>query len=165
MKKRTIIILASIFSVVLSGLILVQIYWIKNAFIAKDEQFRVLINNALDAVVLDMERQETINRIIEEINLPSVDSVVAIIPSQSPLARQLQSYQQGSSLFEYSGAPDQYPSITVNREGQKIIFYSDDDLLFPEGEVPEISAQSIRAGIEGRLNNKTVLLENIMGRS
>ncbi|HUS85755.1 MAG TPA: HAMP domain-containing sensor histidine kinase [Bacteroidales bacterium] len=164
MKKRTIIILASIFSVVLSGLILVQIYWIKNAFIAKDEQFRVLINNALDAVVLDMERQETINRIIEEINLPSVDSVVAIIPSQSPLARQLQSYQQGSSLFEYSGAPDQYPSITVNREGQKIIFYSDDDLLFPEGEVPEISAQSIRAGIEGRLNNKTVLLENIMGR-
>lgn len=164
MKKRTIIILAAIFSVIISGLILVQIYWINNAIEAKNQQFRVMVNNALDGVVSEMEKQETIDRIFEEINLPSVDSVFAIIPSHSQLAKQLQVYNPKSGIRELSGAPDPETSIMVNREGQKIFLYSDEDMLFPDDEVPELSAQSIKAGISGRLTNKTVLLENIMGR-
>ena len=69
MKKKIIIILAVIISVVLSGLIIIQIYWINNAIEAKNQQFRVYVNNALTAVVLDMEQQETIERIVEEIDI------------------------------------------------------------------------------------------------
>lgn len=164
MRKRTIITLAAVFSVIISGLILVQIYWINNAIETKNQQFRVMVNSALDAVVSEMEKQETIDRIFEEINLPSVDSVVAIIPSHSALARQLQAINQSNGIREFDGAPDPNASVMINREGQKIFFYSDEDLLFPDNEAPEMSAQSIRAGISGRLNNKTILLENIMGR-
>ncbi|TFH39012.1 MAG: HAMP domain-containing histidine kinase [Bacteroidia bacterium] len=164
MKKRTIIVLAIIFSVILSGLILVQIYWINNAVETKNQQLRVMVNSALNAVVSDLERQETIERIFEEINLPSVDSVVAIIPSHSALARQLQVINQQPGIKEFDGSPDPEASMMENREGKKIFFYSDEDLLYPDDTAPEISAHSIKAGISGRLTNKTVLLESIMGR-
>ncbi|MEZ4999341.1 MAG: HAMP domain-containing sensor histidine kinase [Bacteroidales bacterium] len=165
MKRRTIIILAVVFSVIISGLILVQIYWINNAIEAKNQQFRVLINSALDAVVSDLERQETIDRIFEEINLPSFDSVVAIVPSNSPLARQLQVNTPGIRGNDvYGDIPGMENPVMINREGQKLFLYSDENYLFPGDQETEISSHSIRAGISDRLTKKTIQLENIMGR-
>ncbi|MCA1756089.1 MAG: HAMP domain-containing histidine kinase [Bacteroidales bacterium] len=164
MKKRTIIILSVVLSLIISGLILVQIYWIRNAIETKNQQFRVMVNSSMDAVVSELERQETIERIFEEIDLPSVDSLVAIVPSHSPLAKQLESIDNEYGIPEFDGIPDPRSSVMVNREGQTIIIYSDEDILWPDEEAPEMSAQSLRAGISGRLNNKTIQLENIMGR-
>lgn len=164
MKKKTIILLAVIISLGLSGLIFIQTYWINNSIEAKNQQFRVYVNNALDAVVLDMEQQETIDRIVDEIDMPLVDSVVAIVPSRSALARQLQGYRSGSHIPLLEDNDDVLASLTISREGQKILFYSDDEFFYPEEEIPELSSQSIRAGINDRLTNKTVLLENIMGK-
>ena len=164
MKKKIIIILAVIISIVLSGLIIIQIYWINNALEAKNQQFRVYVNNALTAVVLDMEQQETIERIVEEIDLPMTDSVVAIVPSQSVLARQLRGYQSESSIPLLNGQNDVIASLTISREGQKILFYSDDEFFYPEEEMPELSSQTLRAGITDRITNKTVMLESIMGK-
>lgn len=148
----------------MSGLILVQIYWINNAFEAKDQQFRVMVSNSLDVVVREMEKDEILQRIVEEIDIPTFDSVVAIVPSSSQLARQLQGYQSDSRIRQFSGAYDQELSLIINNEGQKIYFYSDDEFYYPENEAPELSIESIRAGITGRVNNKTVLLENLMGK-
>ncbi len=148
----------------MSGLILVQIYWINNAFEAKDQQFRVMVSNSLDVVVREMEKHEILQRIVEEIDIPTFDSVVAIVPSSSQLARQLQGYQSDSRIMQLSGAYDQELSLIINNEGQKIYFYSDDEFYYPENEAPELSIESIRAGITGRVNNKTVLLENLMGK-
>ncbi|MCD4768865.1 MAG: HAMP domain-containing histidine kinase [Bacteroidales bacterium] len=111
-----------------------------------------------------MEKQEMINRIVEEIDITSADPVVAIVPSHSSLARQLQRFQPESRLMQISGAVENEISLTINREGQKIIFYSDEEYFYPDNQPPELSIESIRAGISDRLNNKTVLLENIMGR-
>lgn len=148
----------------MSGLILVQIYWINNAFEAKDQQFRVLVSNSLDVVIREMEKQEILQRIAEEISIPKADSVVAIVPSSSQLARQLQGYQPDSRIMELSGAYDQELSLIINEEGQKIYFYSDDEFYYPDNGAPELSIESIRAGISGRVSNKTVLLENLMGK-
>ncbi len=148
----------------MSGLILVQIYWIKNAFEAKNQQFRVLVSNSLDVVIREMEKHELLQRIAEEIDIPTVDSVVAIVPSSSQLARQLQGYQSDSRVMELSGAYDQELSIIINNEGQRIYFYSDDEFYYPDNEAPELSLESIKAGISGRVNNKTVLLENLMSK-
>ncbi|MBN1388264.1 MAG: HAMP domain-containing histidine kinase [Bacteroidales bacterium] len=164
MKKKIIITLAVIISIVLSGLIIIQIYWINNAIEAKNQQFRVYVNNALKAVVLDLEQQETIERIIEEIDLPMADSVVAIVPSRSVLERQLRGYQSESNIPLLKGQDDVIASLTISREGQKILFYSDDEFFYPEEEIPELSTQSLRAGITDRITNKTILLESIMGK-
>jgi len=164
MKRKTIIILAIIISVVLSGLMLIQIYWINNSIEAKNQQFRVYVNNALNAVVLDMEQQETIERIVQEIDMPLVDSVVAIVPSHSVLARQLRGYRSESNIPMLEDQEDELAALTISREGQKILFYSDDEFFYPDEEIPELSSQSLRAGINDRITNKTVLLENIMGK-
>jgi len=164
MKKKIIIMLAVIISIGLSGLILIQIYWINNSIQVKNQQFRVYVNNALTSVVLDMEQQETIERIVEEIDMPLVDSVVAIVPSQSVLARQLRGYHSESNIPLLKGRDDVIASLTISREGQKILFYSDDEFFYPEEEIPELSSQSLRAGINDRITNKTVMLESIMGK-
>ena len=116
-------------------------------------------------MVSDLERQETIDRIFEEINLPTIDSLVAIVPSNSPLARQLQVSYQGSGINDFTGeSGEPGMPVMVNREGQKLFLYSDENYLFPGDQETEISSQSIRAGISDRLSKKTVQLENIMGR-
>ena len=163
MKRQTIVILASIFSIVLTGLILVQIYWIKNAFEAKEQQLRVQVSNTLDAVVLELEKQEMISRIVDEIGTQNTDPVVAIVPSHSSLARQLQSYEPEARLMQILGVVENDVSLTINKDGQKIIFYSDEEVFYPDNQLPEMSIESIKAGMANRLNNKTVLLENIMG--
>ncbi|HCC70822.1 MAG TPA: hypothetical protein DEQ09_06695 [Bacteroidales bacterium] len=165
MKKKIIIILAVVISIVLSVLILIQIYWINNSIDVKNQQFRVYVNNALNAVVLDLEQQETIERIVEEIDMPMTDSVVAIVPSHSILARQLRGYRSESDIFPLmEDQNNAIASLTISREGQKILFYSDDDFFYPENMIPELSSQSLRAGITDRITNKTVMLESIMGK-
>lgn len=164
MKKRTIILFASLFALILSGLILVQIYWIKQAFETKNQQFRLLVNNSLDAVVLELEKQETIDRIIDEIDVTSGDTVVAFVPSSSQLAKQLLGYQTDSEFRSIPGEYNSELNMMIENEGSRIFFYSDDEFFYPDNQVPEESMESIRAGITGRVSNKTVLLENIMGR-
>ena len=131
MKRKTIVLLAIFFFLSVSGLILIQLYWIRNAINITDQQFRYQANKALEAVVLNLEEKELINKILEEIDPASSDSVTAIVPANSPLARKLQGYQPNSELFEMYGLNDPYQPIIVNKSGQKIIISAEDPSPFP----------------------------------
>ena len=103
MKRKTIVLLAIFFFVAISGLILIQLYWIRNAISITDQQFRYFANKALESVVLDLEEKELINSIVREAGPAPSDSVTAIVPLNSPLARKLQGYQSNSKLLEMYG--------------------------------------------------------------
>jgi hypothetical protein len=96
MKRKTIVLLAIFFFLSVSGLILIQLYWIRNAINITDQQFRYQANKALEAVVLDLEEKELINKIRDEVDPATSDSVTAIVQADSPLARKLQGYQPNS---------------------------------------------------------------------
>jgi len=162
MKRSTITILALFFFLTLTGLILIQIRWIRNAINITDQQFRLLANKALESVILDLEEKELINSIIEEINPCSEDSVTAIVPANSPLARRLRGYQPNLKLLEMYGLNNPEEPITISSSGQNIFITSEDlsDLL-PE-ELNETSPHALSAELTGRVTNKIVVVENIM---
>ncbi len=162
MKQKTIVLLAIFFFLSVSGLILIQLYWIRNAINITDQQFRYQANKALEAVVLNMEESELINKILEEVNPANSDSVTAIIPANSPIARKLQGYRPNSDLLEMYGLIDPNQPIIVGKSGQKIIISAEDTSPFQVEDSPEFQSQSIQAGLSGRVTNKIVFLENIM---
>ena len=162
MKRKTIVLLAVFFFLVISGLIMIQLYWIRNAIAITDQQFRYNANKALESVVLDLETQELIDRIVDEIDPESSDSVTAIISANSPLASRLRDYQAETRMSEiYDPGYTDRPLIVTN-SGQKIYISAKEISPIPEEEITEPSPQMITAGLTKRVSNKIVYLESIM---
>jgi two-component system phosphate regulon sensor histidine kinase PhoR len=164
MRRKTIVLLAIFFSLVIAGLIFIQLYWIRNAIDITDEQYRYNVNKALESVVLDLEEQELIDRIAEEIDTTSTDTLTAFIPANSPLARKLQDYQPDLELLEMFGLNDPDKQLVITSSGQKVYISAEDFPVYPNEELPESSSQAISAGLTGRVSNKIVILENIMDK-
>ncbi len=162
MKRKTIVLLAVLFFLVISGLILIQLYWIRNAIDITDQQFRYNANKALESVVLDLERQELIDRIVEEIDPESSDSVTVIVPANSTLARRLRDYKSDSKLSEIYKLNNPDKPLFITASGQKIYISAKEISPFPEEEITEPSQQVKNAGVSGRVTNKIVFLESIM---
>lgn len=162
MKRRTIVLLAIFFSLSISGLILIQLSWIRNALDITDQQFRQLANKALESVVLDLEEKELINNIFEEIDVSSADSV--ILPANSPIAQKLRGYQPNSELLELYGLFNPGEPIAITRSGQKIYISAQDIGNYSTDESTETSEQTITAELSGRVTNKIVFVENIMDK-
>ncbi len=76
MSKRWIIILSVFMSLAMIGLIFVQTYWIKNSILIKEQQFDQLVNKILSDISLEIQRQETAYRIVDEINPVFLDSSI-----------------------------------------------------------------------------------------
>jgi two-component system phosphate regulon sensor histidine kinase PhoR len=162
MKRKTIVLLAIFFFLSISGLILIQLYWIRNAIAITDQQFRYNANKALESVVLDLEEKELIKNIVEDIDPASTDSVTAIVPANSPLARKLQGFQPNSELLEMYGLNIPGKPIAITSSGHKIFISAEDISPFSTDEIPEPSPQITNSDITGRVTNKIVFLEKIM---
>jgi len=164
MKQKTIVLLAIFFFLAISGLILIQVYWIKNAIAITDQQFRYLANKALESVVLDLEEKEVIRYIVEDIDPASTDSITAIVPANSPLARKLHGYQPNSSLLRMYGLNGPKEPIAITSAGHKIFISAEDVSPYSADEQSEPSMGIMNSEISGRVSNKIVFLENIMGK-
>ena len=162
MKRITIVLLAIFFFLAISGLILIQLYWIRNAITITDQQFRYLANKALESVVLDLEEKELIKNIVEDIDPASTDSVTAIVPANSPLAKKLQGYQPNSDLLKMYGLNNPDKPIAITSSGHKIFISSENVSPFANDETTEPSPQITNSEITGRVTNKIVFLEKIM---
>ena len=162
MKRKTIVLLALFFFLAISGLIFIQFNWIKDAVDIVDQQYRYNANKALESVVLALERQELIDVIIKEIDPESSDSVTAVIPAGSPLAKKLRGYQPDFELLEMYGLRDPGKPIVLTNAGQKIFISAQEILPFDEEEVSEPSAQALDAGVSTRVSKRIILVENIM---
>jgi len=162
MRRITIVLLAIFFSLAISGLILIQLYWISNAVAITDQQFRYSANKALESVVLNLEEKELIKNIVDDIDPASTDSVTAIVPANSPLAKKLHGYQPNSALLEMYGLNNPGEPIAITSSGHKIFISSENSSTFSTDETTEPSPQITNSEITGRVSNKIVFLEKIM---
>lgn len=164
MKRITIVLLAVFFFLAISGLLLIQLSWIRNAIRITDQQFRLLANQALESVVLKLEEDELIKRIVDEVNPATADSVTAVIPANSPLAKRLRTYQPYSELLELYGLDNPEELITITSSGQRILISSEELTPLSPEESVETSPESLSAELTGRVSNKIVVLESIMDK-
>ena len=74
MSKKKIWVLAIVMTLGLLGLILVQGYWIKRAVILKEQQFKYFVNQALSAVINELEVREALVYVEDEMVLSGADS-------------------------------------------------------------------------------------------
>jgi two-component system phosphate regulon sensor histidine kinase PhoR len=162
MKRITIVLLAIFFFLAITGLILIQLVWIRNAITVTDQQFRYLANKALESVVLNLEEKEVLKSIVDDIDPASTDSVTAIVPANSPLAKKLQGYQPNTALLEMYGINNPGEPIAITSSGHKI-FIASENLPSISSELnTEPSPQITNSEIKGRVSNKIVFLEKIM---
>ena len=162
MKRKIIVLLAIFFFLAISGLILIQVSWIRNAISITDQQFRYMANKALESVVLDLEEKELIKNIVEEVEPASADSVTVIIPVNSPFARKLQGIHPNASLVEKYGLSTTDESVAITSSGHKIFISAGNVSPYSTGETNEPSPQVIHSEIKGRVSNKIIFLENLM---
>ena len=162
MKRITIVLLAVFFFLAITGLVLIQLYWIRGAIVITDQQFRYLANKALESVVLDLEEKELIKNIVEDIDPASTDSITAIVPANSPLAKKIHGYQPNSALLETYGLNNPGKPIAITSSGHKIFISSENISAYSTDETIEPSSQITSSEIKGRVTNKIVSLEKIM---
>lgn len=159
MKRKNILLLAIFFFLVISGLIFIQLYWIRNAISITDQQFRFLANKALESVVLELEKKELLSSIVEEIDPALSDSITVSVPANSPLAKKLRGYHPDTELLKMYGLDNPDQPVAITSSGHKIFISSGD--LYSE-ETTEPSPQMPNPEISGRISNKIIYLENIM---
>jgi two-component system, OmpR family, phosphate regulon sensor histidine kinase PhoR len=162
MKRKTIVLFAILFFLVISGLIMIQFYWISNSIAITDQQFRYNANKALESVVLDLEAQELIDMIIGEINPESTDTVTVTIPTTSPLAGRLKGYQAGSNPSSSYNIDNTDKPLLITNSGQKIYISAKDISPIPDENITEPSAQITNAALTGRVTNKIIHIESIL---
>lgn len=161
MKRKTIVLLAVFFFLAISGLLLIQLYWIGNAISITDQQFRYQVNKALESVVLKLEENELINKIMEESEIDGIDSVTAVISANSAIARKIQSQNRESGISqEFSPISGENPVI-FDKSGQIIIISSEDITPFAD-DAPDVTPGNNGAVLSSRLTNKLVSIESIM---
>lgn len=162
MKRRTIILLAIFFFLSISGLILVQVSWIEKAIAVTDQHFRYMANKALESVVLDLEKKEIIENIVEEIKPVETDSITVFVPADSPFARTLQAHNDQTPVGK-EASPDEMVAITSS--GHKIFITAEDIPPYSLGETGDPSLQVTRSEIQGRVTNKIIVLEDLMRKT
>ena len=164
MKRRTIVLLALFFFLAITGIILIQLYWIRNAIAMTDQRFRQDANKALESVVLDLEEKELVQSIVKEIGISPSDSVTAVVSANSPIARKIRGFHPDAKLLESYGLKNRLEPFAITNEGQKIFITPENYSDLTTSESTETSAQSIRAEINGRVTNKIVSLETLMNK-
>lgn len=158
MKRSYIVLLAVFFLLAISALVIIQFRWINNVVSAEDQQFRFGVNEALKEVVSELEKAETYNRIINEIN-PQAQPAGEMAPSD-PSGQQ----SAEAKLLEKYGFNPEIRSVIISRAGYTYLLDSSSlerESFFEETEPDE---QLLSAGATTRMTNKVISIENIVSR-
>ncbi len=159
MKRKYIVILALFFFIAISGLVFIQVKWIDKVAGAEDQEFRFGVNEALKEVVIELERTETYNRIISEMNPDSGGSEF-----ENDQEAQDDNESIDTRILEKYGFNPGVRSLIINRAGRTYLFQTDRDQTNTFAEVTEPLAQSLSTGANDRMTNKVISIEKIVSR-
>ncbi|MFP4555333.1 MAG: sensor histidine kinase [Bacteroidales bacterium] len=174
MRRSTIWILTGLISLATIGLIFVQSKWVTIAVEIKDEQFWQTAKLALNQVIKEVERQETVVQVIDEIT-PYASSGKKTSPKLtyhlSTVNRTrggIRTQQKDQHVFTLSNLDTlRIPSVSKITGFDSLKFTEIDKNIWDVRPVNEASRNpelSFNISLDERLINKTVFVENIVDK-
>ena len=173
MNRRHIWILTIIISLTSIALVILQMLWISNSYQMKEEEFDRLVNNTLDRIIDEVERQETVSQIYDEMK-PFINDRTS-----------------GSSVVEYQmNKVEKTPwSVKMVQRKREVLVFDEADSLFVSPSFDLITKGSNKVGhnakplitskkkkvvnpsteyglipFSKRITQKTVFVENIVNK-
>ncbi len=175
MSRKLIWLLTGVISVATFGLILVQTKWIRIAVDIKEEQFVQSANLALSKIISEVDKQETIVKIIDEISPYTTLSNTGrleltyktnVFNQTKSGYRTLQRNQRVFTLNQLDSI--KLPSLNSfsNKDSIRVIQRSNPLLnIYPKKETKKpYSDINLNLQIDDKLLNKTVFVENIVDK-
>ncbi|MDD2197438.1 MAG: HAMP domain-containing sensor histidine kinase [Bacteroidales bacterium] len=174
MRRSTIWILTGIISLATIGLIAVQSKWVKIAVEVKDEQFWQTAKLAMEKIITEVDRQETIVQVIDEISpyatagsssSPRLTHHLSTINRTRGGLRTRQRDQQVFTLTQLDTLRIPPISRFSNIDSLQIIRI-DDNLwdIKPTQQSKRYPELGFNISIDKKLLNKTVFIENIIDK-
>jgi two-component system, OmpR family, phosphate regulon sensor histidine kinase PhoR len=174
MRRSAIWLMAGLILLATVGLILVQSKWVKIAVEVKEEQFWQTANVALDKIITEIERQETIVQVIDEVrpyatagsgSSPKLTYHFSTINRTRGGLRSLEKNQQVFTIKQLDTL--RIPSVASLTSIDSIQLIRIDPNLWdvrPIRRTPQKNEISFNISLDERLMNKTVFIENIVDK-
>lgn len=174
MKRSTIWILAGLITLATIGLIVVQSKWVKIAVEIKDEQFWQTANLAIQHIIKEVDRQETVVQIIDEISpyatvssssSPRLSYHYSTINRTRGGLRTLEKNQQVFTLHQLDTL--RIPSVSRLAPSDSLQLIRIDNNLWdirPMRQPNRNPELSLNIWLDEKLANKTVFVENIVDK-
>jgi two-component system phosphate regulon sensor histidine kinase PhoR len=174
MRRSTIWILVGLISLATIGLILIQSKWVKIAVEVKDEQFWQSAKLAMEKIVTEVDRQETIVQLIDEItpyatsgssSAPRLTSHYSIVNRTRGGLRTQQKNQQVFTIRQLDTL--KIPSVSRLASVDSLQVIRIDNNLWDIKPVQQPSRYpelSFNVSLDDKLMNRTVFVENIVNK-
>lgn len=174
MTRKMIFLLLGIISTATTGLIIIQSKWVRIAVDVKEEQFIQTVGLAMEKIVSEVERQETIVQVIDEVkpyssisssNSPSLSYQFSTINRTRGGLRTLEKKQQVFTLRSLDTL--KIPSVIRLNTKDSLRISSSDRLLInvkPMLPTQTLSELNLNISIDEKFMNKTVFVENIVDK-
>ncbi|MDX9846909.1 MAG: HAMP domain-containing sensor histidine kinase [Tenuifilaceae bacterium] len=174
MRRSAIWIMAGLITLATIGLILVQSKWVNIAVEIKEEQFWQTAKLALEKIVTEIERQETIVQVIDEISpyatagSSSSPKLTYHFSTVNRTRSGLRSFEKNQQVFTISNLDTlRIPSVaSLNTTDSLQIIKLDKNLwdVKPIRQQQKSNEISFNISLDEKLLNKTVFVENIVDK-
>jgi two-component system, OmpR family, phosphate regulon sensor histidine kinase PhoR len=176
MSKRFIWTLIALMSAALIGLIFFQAYWIRNAFELKEQQFAQEVNRALSRVVSEMQRKETVNQIVHELNQMGPDSIMSESSINLTFETSDSTHKTSTSLISRNNQLHVNKDSFISNLDANIVFYANDSITLQTHNAGKLIDTTIdmrqkgitkgvlRSSFSSRISNKKLFVENVISK-
>lgn len=170
MNKKLYIILLSIITVAIIGLLILQTKWLQNAFKVKEDHFSLKVNQALSEIARNVETRETIVEVTNEIF--TVDYDQNLFPAVTSVIKTASDSDSINPRYILAKESIKTRSDSGTSTNTKITIASGDTVLFnhllastKEDELKKVvSRDQIDKEVVNKLSNKTLLVEKIVNK-
>ncbi len=166
MSNKILWIISIFIALAMIFLIVVQTYWINNAYQLKEKQFSQLVNRALYNSVNEIQEREAMWHIMDEVEI--LDSTWEYNIDINARINQVGSFDQSVYIYQRSiPGSDEYEltivaddSVILMSDHQGIAYFDSSQL----GRMSIVHPQQLRARIERKIADNRVFLNRMMDR-